>query len=115
MLANELHDLARLGVASATFLGIEQIAIHCDLEPAAIAGDKDQLRCLKLKRSEQFLRQPDGAGGIVSDGAIFDADLHHGFLGLLGLHRSKFGSLVGWPDRRRCDYATGETNEQTRS
>jgi hypothetical protein len=27
----------------------------------------------------------------------------------------EFSALVGWPDRRRWDYATGETNDQTGS
>jgi hypothetical protein len=73
-LAHGFDHLAGLGVASGARLGVKQITVYCDLELAAIAGDKGQLRGLELERAQQLLRQPDGSGGVMSNGAVFITD-----------------------------------------
>lgn len=57
-------------------LAVDQRAIHHELEAAAIGGLKLQRGDFLLEAGEQFRRQTDGLGFIISLAAIAQMDLH---------------------------------------
>jgi hypothetical protein len=74
----EADDLFRLGMAARRRLGKEGTAVHCDLENATRGSHQLDLHIGKLPL--QLSRQTGGSGLVVSDDAVFDADMHEGIL-----------------------------------
>jgi hypothetical protein len=70
-------NLVPLGEAAQGALGEDALAVLRDLEDAAAAGDQLEGGDVGAEMLKQLLRQTDGAGQIVSSGAVFDADSHH--------------------------------------
>ena len=71
----EPHHLAGFGVTPRGFLAVDRKVIRQHLE--ATAAGRDQLQSTNRggEKVEQFARQTEGAGGVVSHHAIFDAEI----------------------------------------
>lgn len=51
-------------------LGVHQLAVPMDFKSASMRGDQGQGFDVVLKFLEQFARQTEGLGGVVSSGAV---------------------------------------------
>lgn len=69
------RHLAGFGMTPRSFLAVDHKVVRQHLEPTA-AG-RHQLQCANRrgKKVEQFARQTEGAGGVVSHHAVFDAEI----------------------------------------
>lgn len=76
----QVVDFALFGVPARLLFTVDQFAIHFDLKPTTAGGDEDDLLDSGGEIVQEFVRQTDGAGAIVSHLAVFDADcvLSHG-------------------------------------
>ena len=70
-------DLARVGVTALFLLAEDQIVVQADFEHASIGGVQAERLDVGLELFEQFIRQTDGARGVVSNGAVFHGDGEH--------------------------------------
>jgi len=61
-------------------LGKDQFAVDRDFEYAAVRGDEGEDLDVLFKVFQEFVRQTDGARGVVSNRAVFDGDVEHGNL-----------------------------------
>jgi hypothetical protein len=77
-------DLAVLGEARRRELGEDERVVLLHLEAASVGGDERQGLDVALERLEQFFRQTDGTGLVVSHRAVADLDLHQGLLSDFG-------------------------------
>lgn len=73
-------DFACFGVASQPFLGKHQFAVDHQIKDTAFAGQQAQGadKWFDGFVFQQFVRQTDGAGGIVSSRAVFKRDVECG-------------------------------------
>ena len=71
-----LLDLPVVGMALRGLLGEHQVAVDHHLEDPAAGGDQGQLGNAAGVVRQELGRQTDGPVRIVSDHAVFDADLH---------------------------------------
>jgi hypothetical protein len=56
--------------------GVDQAIIHADLEAASQGRDEEDALDLRFEIFEQIVYQAHGPVGVVSNRAVFDADLH---------------------------------------
>jgi hypothetical protein len=73
---HQSKHLAWLGVAPQLELGKEQLPIHADLKAAAGARDEAKALYLGFEILDQFCCQAHGPVGVVSNHAVFDANIH---------------------------------------
>jgi hypothetical protein len=73
-LGNEFDDLMGFGVAPQLRFLVHRRTVHGDLETPAARGDELHLRGRELLLD--LGRQTGGAWFVVSNGAVFDRDLH---------------------------------------
>ena len=64
-------------MAAGLHLGVQQLAVHGDLEAPLIRGDQGQAVDAMLEFLEQFLCQANGPAGVVSDRAVNDLNGQH--------------------------------------
>lgn len=57
--------------------GEDEFTVYGDLEAPAAGGDEGVGLDVLLEFVEDFVRQTDGLGFIVSSGAVFDFDFRH--------------------------------------
>lgn len=62
-------------MASGGFLAVDQLVVNHYLEPAPAGGKQEYALDHRGVEVQQFFRQTDGAWGVVSHHAEFDADL----------------------------------------
>lgn len=74
-LAHQLHDLSRLRVPPGGLLGVDQLAVHDDLEGARAARDEPEVAEDRRPAAEDLVRQTDGTGDVVSGDAELDGDV----------------------------------------
>jgi hypothetical protein len=74
-LTHEADDLAGVGVAADGRLGEDQLAVEGDLEPTLGRGLEGQVGDQRSPAVEQFVRQTDGTGNVVSGDAEFDGEV----------------------------------------
>ena len=74
---DQLQYLTLFRVPPGGFLGENQIPVHLDFEHAALRGDQLDGRDPRFYFFQQIGRETHGAGGVVSNSAIFDADSEH--------------------------------------
>ena len=71
-----LLDLAVVGMAFLGLLGEHEVAVDHHLEHTTAGGDQGQLGDVTGAVRQELGRQTDGPVRVVSDHAVFDADLH---------------------------------------
>jgi len=74
--AHRFHRPLFIGKLAGLQLGINQVAIHLQLEGAPARRDQVQILDLLLVRRQQLARQTDGLRFIVSHRAVFELDVH---------------------------------------
>ena len=72
----KLGDFTRLGVATDGLLAEDQFIVHDHFKPPLARGNQGQRLNGVGIVLEQFVRQTDGAGRVVSLHAVFDTHLH---------------------------------------
>jgi len=72
-LLNRRDDLVEIGPVAGIEFGMEELAIGADFKSAA-AGWKQRQRFDAFAEFENFRRQTDGLGRVVSNHAILDRD-----------------------------------------
>lgn len=77
-------DLGVLGVTLQRLLREDQLAVGDDLEDAPAGGDEGQFLDVVGEVRQELGRQTDGSIRVVSNDAVFDADLHGSPPGALG-------------------------------
>lgn len=82
---NRRPYLARFSVASQCLFRKHQFTVYDDFKLAATRGNQTPGSDIRLKLSftQNFLRQTDGARGVVSSRAVFNTDLKQRVLHLL--------------------------------
>jgi hypothetical protein len=78
-LADQAHHLARFGMTPKLFLREDQLPVHADLELASIRGKEYQGLDIRLELFEQIVYQANGPVGVMSNRAIDNLDLYHGW------------------------------------
>lgn len=73
----QIQDLAGIGVSTERLLGEDARAVDVDLEHAASGRDDLQGGDVLFELVQDLGRQTDGTFAVASNGAVFDADLHH--------------------------------------
>lgn len=74
MFGEQAGDLAGFGVALGGFLAVDQGVADGHFKASAARGDQGQIGDGRGEFPQEFFRQTDGAGCVVSHHAIFDAD-----------------------------------------
>lgn len=71
-------DFTRLGMTSERLFGEDHVSIDRDLKDAAFAGNQTPRAHVDFNFPfvQEFVRQPDGARGVVSSRAVFKGDVH---------------------------------------
>jgi hypothetical protein len=77
---NQRVKFARFGVAAQCLLGKHQFAIDHQIKNAAFAGEQAEAADKRFDGFvfQQFVRQTDGTGGVVSGCAVFERDVERG-------------------------------------
>jgi hypothetical protein len=65
-------------MAAGLELGVNQLVVHADLEPASTGWNKRHAFNLRFEISEQVIRQAHGPVGVMSDCTVDDLDFHSG-------------------------------------
>jgi len=78
MTLDRLHDVPRLGKLPRLQLGVDQFAVHQHLELPLVGRNEDVFGNVLLEMRQDFGRQTDGFGFVVSNRAVDDLDLHAG-------------------------------------
>src|SRR5436853_7139070 len=65
-----------VGELAHRFLGVDELAVHLDLEDSAPAGDELEVLDARTVRVQQPGRQTDGLGSVISHHAEGDRDIH---------------------------------------
>ncbi len=73
---DDRRDLTLLGKTVETFLGENQVAVVDDLEDTPARGLEIEVLDLAAVGVDKLFRQTDGIGGIVSNDAELDRDVH---------------------------------------
>jgi hypothetical protein len=73
---NLAHNPVFIRESAGFQLGIDQLVIHEDFETAISKGEEFQRLEALFAFQQDFLRQTDGSGFVISLGAIFNPDLH---------------------------------------
>jgi hypothetical protein len=81
----QVEHFARIGVAAQRFLGEEQLAVHRHLEHPAAGWHQLERADDKLIRFEQLVGEAHGPRGVVSMGAVDNAE---------GVHSFTFGVII---------------------
>jgi len=71
-----LLDLLVARETAGSGLGVDQLAVHAHLEPAAARRLQRQFPDPVLVGVQESFRQTGGFGEVPSSGAVFDADVH---------------------------------------
>lgn len=80
---NNIDDFARLRVAFRLQLGIDQLPVHTDLEPASVRGNECHRFDHVLEILEQIIRQAHGSTSVMSDRTVNNLDLKHEVLRIM--------------------------------
>lgn len=75
-LVDQRDNLALLGEAIEAFLGEDQLAVVRDFEHTATGGLQVEVFDLTSIGMDKLFRQTDGIGGVVSNDAELDRDIH---------------------------------------
>jgi hypothetical protein len=75
-LADGFNEFVFVGELACLELGIELLAAHGQLEAASCGGNHDEVSDDALVTRQEFGRQTDSLGFIVSKGTIFERDIH---------------------------------------
>jgi len=89
VLGDLVEDRFLLRKSAGREFGVDQFAVNGELEAAAAGGDELVVLDLLLEGAEQFGRQTDGLGFVVSHGAVFEFQMHVCLLSL--------DACRGWP------------------
>src|SRR5262249_2813254 len=75
-LGHRLHQRVLVRERLGLELGVEQLAVDAQLEAPPAGRDHGELRDPLLDLGQEFRRQTDGLGLVVSDRTVFQLDLH---------------------------------------
>lgn len=79
MINEQPFDLAGFGMAAQFFLGVQPRSINRELEHSTFAGDERPRPDINFDTTffQDFFRQTDGAGCVLSSRAVFKCDVKH--------------------------------------
>ena len=107
------NDFTSFGVAPKLGLAKNEPVIHLDFKATPGRWDQGEGCDVLAKLAKEFVRQTDGAGCIVSLGAVFDAQTYlvHAFLHWagnedrlgLGTKLASCSLIEHWPGRSKCN------------